>query len=87
MIAFIRSVLDELEPGAIVIPGHGPISDYAALAHYVEMLTDVRNRIAALIADGATLEQVVASAPTAAWDDEFGNPAGLIDRAYASLSR
>jgi glyoxylase-like metal-dependent hydrolase (beta-lactamase superfamily II) len=87
MIAFIRSVLDELEPGAIVIPGHGPISDYAALEHYVEMLTDVRNRIAALIADGATLEQVIASEPTAAWDAEFGNPAGLIDRAYVSLSR
>jgi glyoxylase-like metal-dependent hydrolase (beta-lactamase superfamily II) len=87
MIGFLQSALDELEPDATVIPGHGPISDYAALESYIEMLTDVRNRIAALIADGATLEQVIASQPTAAWDAEFGNSAGLIDRAYASLSR
>ena len=87
MIEFIQSVIDELEPGAVVIPGHGPITDYAALERYVEMLSDVRDRIAALIADGATLEQVIAARPTAAWDAEFGNPAGLIDRAYASLSR
>jgi glyoxylase-like metal-dependent hydrolase (beta-lactamase superfamily II) len=87
MIGFIRSVLDQLEPDAIVIPGHGPITDYAALARYVEMLTDIRNRIAALIADGATLEQVIAAEPTAAWDGEYGNPAAFIDRAYTSLSR
>ena len=87
MIAFLRSVLAELEPGATVIPGHGPVTEYAALERYAEMLTDVRNRIAALIDDGATLEQVIAAAPTAGWDDEYGNPAGLIDRAYASLTR
>jgi glyoxylase-like metal-dependent hydrolase (beta-lactamase superfamily II) len=87
MIEFLQGVLDELEPGVIVIPGHGPVSDYAALERYVEMLTDVRNKIAALIADGATLEQVAASRPTAAWDAEYGNPTAFIDRAYASLSR
>lgn len=87
MIGFIQSVLDELEPDAVVIPGHGPITDYAALARYVEMLTDIRNRIAALIANGATLEQVVAAEPTAAWDAEYGNPSAFIDRAYTSLSR
>lgn len=87
MIAFLQSVLDELEPGAIVIPGHGPVTDYAALARYVAMLNDVRDRIAALIADGASLEQVVAARPTAAWDDSYGNPAAFIDRAYTSLTR
>jgi len=87
MISFLSSVLDELEPGAIVIPGHGPVSDYAALERYVEMLGDIRGRIATLIADGASLEQVIAAAPTAAWDGEFGNPAGLINRAYMSLTR
>jgi len=87
MIAFCQAVLDELEPGAIIIPGHGQISDYASLERFVEMLTDIQNTIAALIAAGATLEQVIAAEPTAAWDAEFGNPTSLIDRAYASLSR
>ena len=87
MIAFCQAVLNELDPGAIVIPGHGQISNYAALQRYVEMLVDVERTIAALIADGATLEQVIAAQPTAEWDAEFGNPTSLIDRAYASLSR
>lgn len=86
-IVFCQAVLDELEPGAIVIPGHGPVSDYAGLERYIEMLIDVRNEIAALVADGATLEQVIAAQPTAAWDAEFGDPVRMIDRSYASLSR
>jgi cyclase len=87
MIAFCQGVLGELAPGAVVIPGHGPVADYAKLARYIEMLIDVRDKIAALIADGASLEQVVAAQPTAAWDDEFGDPTRMIDRSYASLTR
>jgi glyoxylase-like metal-dependent hydrolase (beta-lactamase superfamily II) len=87
MIAFCQAVLDELEPGAIVIPGHGPVADYAKLERYIEMLTDVRSRIAALMQEGASLEQVIAAGPTAGWDDEFGDPGRMIDRSYASLAR
>lgn len=87
MIVFCQAVLDELEPGALVIPGHGPVSDYAKLERYIEMLTDVRDRISALIADGASLEQTIAAQPTARWDAEFGDPTRMIDRSYLSLSR
>ena len=87
MIVFLQSVLDELEPGATVIPGHGRVTDSAALEQYVRMLTDVRNRIAALVDDGASLEQVIAAAPTADWDEYYGNPAAFINRAFTSLSR
>ncbi|HMB74408.1 MAG TPA: MBL fold metallo-hydrolase [Gammaproteobacteria bacterium] len=87
MIVFCQAVLDELEPGAVVIPGHGPVADYAKLERYIEMLTDVRDKMAALIGAGASLEQVIAAQPTAAWDDEFGDPARMIDRSYLSLSR
>jgi len=93
VIAFSEAVLDELQPGATVIPGHGEVSDYATLDRYVEMLKDVRNSIAELIADGATLDQVIAAQPLRDWDDEFGDQTRtvdrirMIDRAYASLSR
>jgi cyclase len=87
MIHFLQSVLEQLEPGSTVIPGHGPVTDYAALARYVEMLIDVRNKIVALIDDGATKEQVLAAEPTADWDADYGNPAAFIDRAYTSLTR
>jgi glyoxylase-like metal-dependent hydrolase (beta-lactamase superfamily II) len=87
MIAFCRAVLAELSEDAIVIPGHGPVSGYADLARFTEMLDSVRERVAALIADGATLEQVVAAKPTAAWDADYGDPMRMIDSAYTSLSR
>jgi glyoxylase-like metal-dependent hydrolase (beta-lactamase superfamily II) len=87
MIAFCRAVLTELDEDAVVIPGHGPVTDYADLARYTEMLQSVRDRIAAMIEAGATLEQVIAAKPTAAWDAAYGDPAAFIDRAYASLSR
>ncbi len=90
MIVFCRAVLKELSPDATVIPGHGPITDVPALERYVEMLQTVRDRIAAEIAKGATLEEVVASKPTRGLEDTFGDPAeslGFLDRVYTSLKK
>jgi len=87
MIAFCRAVLTELDESSVVIPGHGPITDYADLARFTAMLQSVRDRVAALIDSGATLDQVLAAQPTAAWDEFYGNPAAFINRAYTSLSR
>ena len=86
LIAFCESVLAELEPGAIVVPGHGPVSDYQGLADYIAMLDEIRENLSSLIEDGASLEQVIAAAPTADWDEARGDPMNLLDRAYASLT-
>ena len=68
------------------MPGHGRTATYADLESYIEMLVTVRGRIAALIADGATLAQVVAAQPTKEWDAKYGNPTTFfLDRAYKSL--
>jgi glyoxylase-like metal-dependent hydrolase (beta-lactamase superfamily II) len=87
IIAFSEAVLRELNEDTVVIPGHGPVTDYAELADYVAMLRTIRDRIAALIAGGATLEQVVAARPTRGWDEEQGDPAAFLNRSYASLTR
>jgi cyclase len=87
MIAFSRAVLAELDENAIVIPGHGSVARKSDLADYVDMLQTIRDRIAELVADGASLEQVIAAQPTAEWDAEFGDPLRMIDRAYATLAQ
>ncbi len=88
VIEFCRDVLGRIDRGTIVVPGHGATATYADLERYVEMLVAVRGRIAALIADGATLEQVVAAQPTKEWDERYGNPTTFfLDRAYKSLRR
>lgn len=86
-IQFCSEVRDQLDEDSIVIPGHGPVTDYQALVDYIEMLTVVRDRIQALIEQGKTLAEVMAAKPTAEFDERYGDPAMLVDRAYASLTR
>ena len=86
MIAFCSEVLDEINENTIVIPGHGEVTDYQALVEYINMLTTVRDRIRALIDDGADLAAVIAAKPTRGFDEHYGDPAMMIDRAYASLT-
>jgi glyoxylase-like metal-dependent hydrolase (beta-lactamase superfamily II) len=87
VIQFCEAVLMQIDTETVVVPGHGPSASYADLRDYVAMLRTVRDRITGLIAQGATLEQVVAARPTAEWDEVKGDPTRLLDRAYASLSR
>ncbi|MDG2315891.1 MAG: hypothetical protein P8M36_03125, partial [Gammaproteobacteria bacterium] len=77
--------LQQIETNTIVVPGHGPIGTYTDLADYVAMLREIRERIAILIAGGATLKEVISARPTAEWDEVMGDPQRLLDRAYASL--
>ena len=90
MIAFCQAILDELGPDGVVIPGHGPVTDSAALQAYIDMLTTVRDRVAAQIAEGKGLMAVVASGVTSDLDETFGpvvNSLGFVDRVYTSLQR
>jgi hypothetical protein len=70
-----------------VIPGHGPVTDYAALEDYVAMLKGVRAKLSELIESGATLEQTIAATPTAEWDARYGDPTRMVNRGYAALQR
>jgi cyclase len=87
VIEFCSKVLEQIDDTYTVVPGHGPVADAKALADYVAMLTTIRDRMSALIASGATLEQVEAAQPTSEWDERKGDPANFLNRAYLSLTR
>ena len=90
MIAFCKTVAAELAPGAIVIPGHGAVTDAARLDEYIAMLETVRSRVQALIDAGKTKEEVVAANPAAEFEPVYGKEAaslGFLDRIYTSLTR
>ncbi len=87
MIKFCQHVHDTIDDATKVIPGHGEVSDRAGLAHYIKMLQTMRDTIGAMVVDGKTLEEVVAAKPTAAYDEEFGDPANFVNRAYTSLKK
>jgi glyoxylase-like metal-dependent hydrolase (beta-lactamase superfamily II) len=56
----------------IVIPGHGPIGNKAGLIEYRDMLGTVRDTVAALKKQGRSLDEVIATSPTAAYDAKWG---------------
>ena len=90
MIAFCQAVADELPRDAIIIPGHGEVTDYAALEAYIAMLTTVRDRVAALLADGKSLNEVALARVTADFDKHYGDVAsslGFVNRVYTSLAK
>ena len=77
----------------MVIPGHGRISDEADVVEYRDMVTIVRNRIAALAAKGNTLAQVKAARPSLDYDARYGDagngwtPDKFIEAIYQNVSK
>lgn len=57
----------------ILIPGHGAVGTRADLIAFRDMLVTVRNNVAALKAQGKSLDEIVAARPTAAFDASWGN--------------
>src|SRR5262249_642955 len=56
----------------IVIPGHRPIANKTQLTEYRDVLTSIRDRVAALKKEGKSLNEIVAARPTAAYDAKWG---------------
>jgi glyoxylase-like metal-dependent hydrolase (beta-lactamase superfamily II) len=64
------------EGGTFIVPGHGRICDEFDVLEYRDMVTIVRDRVAAMIAKGMTLAQVQAARPTLDYDSRYGAAAG-----------
>jgi cyclase len=89
MINAAESVLSLTDNDTKIIPGHGPLGNNVDLGAYRDMLVGVSDRIRAQIKEGKTLEQVVASKPTAEFDAVWGKgfltPAQFVEIVYKSL--
>ena len=54
-----------------IVPGHGPVADKKALTEYRAMLVTARDRMAKLVKDGKTEDEVVAAKPFADLDAKW----------------
>ena len=54
-----------------IVPGHGPIADKAALVEYRTMLITARDRMAKLVKEGKSEDEVVAAKPFADLDAKW----------------
>jgi glyoxylase-like metal-dependent hydrolase (beta-lactamase superfamily II) len=68
MIAAAERIIGMVDENTKIIPGHGPLSDLEELKTYRDMLVTIRDRIKKQIEEGKTLEEVLASKPTADFD-------------------
>jgi len=72
MIAAADRVLKVASDKTRFIPGHGPVATKTDLQSYRDMLVTVRDRMATLVAEGKTGEEIVAAKPTADLDEKWG---------------
>ena len=71
-----------------IIPGHGPLGDKADLKAYIDMLSTVRDKVAALKKAGASEQEVIAKKPTAELDPVWahgGSPDMFVGIAYRTV--
>jgi glyoxylase-like metal-dependent hydrolase (beta-lactamase superfamily II) len=69
-----------------IIPGHGAIVDKAAVAEHKAMMIAVRDKVAALVRQNKTQEEVVAAKPTADFDTKVtGATPATADRFVGQL--
>jgi cyclase len=76
MIAGAAKGLTLADAETIIVPGHGPLGDKTAMAGYREMLATIRDRVQAQKRAGKSLQDAIASKPTAEFDATWGS--GLV---------
>lgn len=99
LIAALNRILDKTvykhqgEGGTLIVPGHGRLCDEFEVGEYRDMLAIVRDRVKAMIDNGAALEQVKSARVTADYDDRFGQNSGpwttelFVEAVYKSLKQ
>jgi cyclase len=71
MIAATDAYLKLVNDKTRIVPGHGPVADKAALVAYRAMLFTARDRMAALVKEGKSEDDVVAAKPFADLDAKW----------------
>jgi hypothetical protein len=88
--ASIDSLIKEVSPfagfeGVQIVPGRGAVSTAADVGAYRDMLTGVRDKVQALVAQKRTLAEVIAAKPTAQWDATYARGGAAPDRFVESV--
>lgn len=89
MLEGLALVIGRAGPNTKIIPGHGPTVNRAAVVAHRDMILAIRDRIAPMVKQGKTLEEVVASKPAADYDSKIDQVGTTEDRfvgqVYAEL--
>lgn len=86
-----RLALTLVDADTVIIPGHGELARRGDLEAYLAVLETAVERVRGLIAEGKSLEEIVAAKPMAEYDEAFGsgfiNPERFLGMVHASLQQ
>jgi cyclase len=81
----LGAVIGMAGPDTKIIPGHGPVVGRAEVMANRDMILAVRDRVAKLIAEGKTQDEVLAANPTADYDARVPNSKETTQRFVTQL--
>ena len=89
LIAAVTTIINKSDDKTVIIPGHGPVGNKAAIVEYKTMLVAVLNKLRIYQSQSKTLEEVIEAKPTkefdAVWGNGFLNPDQWIGTIYGGL--
>jgi len=85
MIDGLGQVIARSGPNTKIIPGHGPMVDRNAVMAHRDMILVIRDRVANLIKQGKTQDEVLAAKPTADYDAKVPNSTETTQRFVTQL--
>ncbi len=90
LILNVQRVIDQIQPGIKVIPGHGPLSDYEGLKTYHQMLVDTTDVVRKAIKAGKSAEfikKMPAPEKWKSWGNGFIKTDRWMETIHRSLTR
>jgi glyoxylase-like metal-dependent hydrolase (beta-lactamase superfamily II) len=85
LLAANKTLLGVAKPDTRVVPGHGPVQNFADLQAQHDMLAAMMERFTKLMKQGMGPDDIVASDATADHDAVWGNPELFVKTAYRSM--
>jgi cyclase len=85
LVEALNAVIANAGPNTKIVPGHGPVVDRAAVTAHRDMVVAIRDKVATMVREGKTQEQVVAAKPTADFDAKVQQPGTTGDRFVGQL--
>ena len=86
----LREIIERTDETTLVIPGHGDPTNRDRLIDWTNMLDTVISRVEAAVHSGLSVEETIASHPTAEFDQEWGNgylkPDEFVQKIYRDIT-
>lgn len=85
-IAANENALALADGGTFFIAGNGVVTQREQVQAYLDMVTTVKERVARLIAEGSSLDEVIAAKPTEEFESTWGDPGRFLPALYRELA-